>query len=540
MSDKKITIGIETTANTAGAQQATAAIDDMADKARELDAALDQVGSPALGAGAGLPAIPAQAKKAAAEIKDVRNESARLGKGGDGGRAVLEFSRAFEDAQYGIRGVLNNLPGLIAALGGGAGLAGVISVVAVTGSVLWEQFSKGAKDAAGPTIDFMEIFKKLAKEFGNVDLEIEKARGTGADANLAKQKQYVDNQDRIAKNELELEKKRIKADAGVAVAQARLDLARQESELATASGERAAKLAKEREATLLRIVELERQALEAVRQAEERAAVGKVASARDNLSSAEDARVNLRDRASEKSAELAAANNELANSTLERLKTVETLTGLRDDARKGKASSINPVEIAAFSEQANDLSKKIDTLLDTPTRFEAAATVARDDAAAASKQAQDNFEKASKDQREAAEKLKLAAQDLDNLRRSQGLDRQSETGLQRISEASAADQKIKGEKDSVVGQLDSLVGSIGESGGKDLAPFITEMKSILQDKSLSADELARLPTLLSQYFGKIANLGNAQNSAIRDAMGQVDSLMRDVANLKAASAQKNP
>lgn len=49
----------------------------------------------------------------------------------NGAVAVLEFSRAFEDAQYGIRGVLNNIPGLLSALGAGAGLAGVVSIAAV-------------------------------------------------------------------------------------------------------------------------------------------------------------------------------------------------------------------------------------------------------------------------------------------------------------------------------------------------------------------------------------------------------------------------
>jgi hypothetical protein len=47
------------------------------------------------------------------------------------GMAMLEFSRAFEDAQYGMAGVLNNIPGLLGALGLGAGLAGMASVAAV-------------------------------------------------------------------------------------------------------------------------------------------------------------------------------------------------------------------------------------------------------------------------------------------------------------------------------------------------------------------------------------------------------------------------
>ncbi len=47
------------------------------------------------------------------------------------GRAALEGSRALEDLQYGIGGVLNNIPGLVTMLGGPAGLAAAISLTAV-------------------------------------------------------------------------------------------------------------------------------------------------------------------------------------------------------------------------------------------------------------------------------------------------------------------------------------------------------------------------------------------------------------------------
>lgn len=54
---------------------------------------------------------------------------------------VLELSRAYEDLQYGIRGVLNNIPSMILAFGGSAGLAGVLSLAAVAGSQLWSALS---------------------------------------------------------------------------------------------------------------------------------------------------------------------------------------------------------------------------------------------------------------------------------------------------------------------------------------------------------------------------------------------------------------
>ncbi len=60
-------------------------------------------------------------------------------------QALLMFSQGFEDAQFGIRGILNNIPGLIVALGGGAGLAGAISIAAVAGSQLFSMLTKRRK-----------------------------------------------------------------------------------------------------------------------------------------------------------------------------------------------------------------------------------------------------------------------------------------------------------------------------------------------------------------------------------------------------------
>ncbi len=74
------------------------------------------------------------------------------GAGGmNSGRALLEFSRAAEDAQYGVAGVLNNLPGLVAMLGGGAGLAGALSLAAVGATQLYKQLSS-VPDAVDPKI----------------------------------------------------------------------------------------------------------------------------------------------------------------------------------------------------------------------------------------------------------------------------------------------------------------------------------------------------------------------------------------------------
>jgi len=63
------------------------------------------------------------------------------------GMGVLEVSRAIEDAQYGIRGVLNNIPGIIQSFGGSMGLAGVVSIAAVAVSVLGKRLYDFATNA---------------------------------------------------------------------------------------------------------------------------------------------------------------------------------------------------------------------------------------------------------------------------------------------------------------------------------------------------------------------------------------------------------
>lgn len=73
------------------------------------------------------------------------------------GMGVLYASQAFEDMQYGVRAVLNNIPLLITAIGGGAGLAGAVSLAAVAGNLLYENYSK-----------LSPVFKDTASEMENV------------------------------------------------------------------------------------------------------------------------------------------------------------------------------------------------------------------------------------------------------------------------------------------------------------------------------------------------------------------------------------
>ncbi len=82
-------------------------------------------------------------------------------------QSLLLFSQGFEDLQFGIRGVLNNIPGLIISLGGTAGLAGAISIAAVAGSQLFTWLSKTEEKAS----DVADRMKAIAESIGDAETD---------------------------------------------------------------------------------------------------------------------------------------------------------------------------------------------------------------------------------------------------------------------------------------------------------------------------------------------------------------------------------
>lgn len=90
------------------------------------------------------------------------------------GLAFLEFSRAVEDAQYGVRGILNNIPQMVLLMGGSGGLAGVISIAAVAMSQLFERLTK-VEEKLPETTDRLEELKKalvdIHEEIGRENFE---------------------------------------------------------------------------------------------------------------------------------------------------------------------------------------------------------------------------------------------------------------------------------------------------------------------------------------------------------------------------------
>lgn len=82
------------------------------------------------------------AKAWARRMSDTQKHTQAWGRqmSGGAGMAVLQTAQAVDDLQYGFKGVLNNIPGLVMSLGGGAGLAGVLALVAVGAATVGKKF----------------------------------------------------------------------------------------------------------------------------------------------------------------------------------------------------------------------------------------------------------------------------------------------------------------------------------------------------------------------------------------------------------------
>jgi len=172
MADKDLTIGIKTTGAEAAAKairQVDAAAEDlgqtaakdtargmenMTDKARVAEFAFYDLDANLRATATGTTTLTAGMTKLAPSTRD-------------NARALLMFSQGFEDAQYGIRGVLNNIPGLVLALGGGAGLAGAISIAAVSFSVLYEWLGKTEEKAS----DVAASIDKISDNMGDMEID---------------------------------------------------------------------------------------------------------------------------------------------------------------------------------------------------------------------------------------------------------------------------------------------------------------------------------------------------------------------------------
>lgn len=187
----------------------------------------------------------------------------------DFGQSILEVSRGVEDLQYGIRGFLNNIPGIVTALGMGSGVAGVLSLVAVGLTTIVPKlhaWATNTEDATKRIADALAETTKAAQEakekrIAAIDAEIEaydrqiaktrelrRAEMERVDARAALDLAKVDAAE--ARGELSPEEA-IRARTGIADAQARAKAAAEqktvEEEVSKATRDATAARAKARE-----------------------------------------------------------------------------------------------------------------------------------------------------------------------------------------------------------------------------------------------------------------------------------------------------
>lgn len=283
---KDVRVNITTDGDPKGAIQVALSIDQLEERVKSLETQL----SAAPVGGKQFIALAENVRVARKELSDAQGQATKLagtiGRQGNAGMAVLEFSRAFEDAQYGIRGVLNNIPGLIAMLGGGAGLAGVISLAAVLGTQLWEKLGGGAEAAKTPLEKYKETLEKTKQVFEEIERISQNQRDEAskdADRTTNRALNQLDMGSWFQDQQASLEKLRIQSEGRIAIAKQELEIAKIDAELKTKSGTEALKLTERRRAEVEKIYEIEKKNAEQLRQLDIDAAKREVAAAQKKV-----------------------------------------------------------------------------------------------------------------------------------------------------------------------------------------------------------------------------------------------------------------
>ena len=79
------------------------------------------------------------------------------------GQGLLQVAYFMDDVQYGIKGILNNIPGLVIGFGGGAGLAGAMSLAVLAGAKLYEWMGNTEDKSADLAKKMKEHSKEIAE-----------------------------------------------------------------------------------------------------------------------------------------------------------------------------------------------------------------------------------------------------------------------------------------------------------------------------------------------------------------------------------------
>lgn len=122
-------------------------------------------------------AAEAQARLATATTRVTTAQAGVSGSTRNNAMAFLMLSQAVEDAQYGFNGIVNNIPGIVMAMGGSGGLAGAVSLAAIGVNQLIKHWDEVAKIwRSDETNKEVERMKRLAEWTKKVAEQTKKLR----------------------------------------------------------------------------------------------------------------------------------------------------------------------------------------------------------------------------------------------------------------------------------------------------------------------------------------------------------------------------
>ena len=213
--NKELNIGIKVTSDTAGAKQATAAIDGVdkavADLAKtEKEATningmyLDSLGRIHDESGKFVKVSAEERAGLKERIKIQQQDTVtttgavaakkELGKANsNAAMGVMALSNAFQDAQYGMAGMINNIPGIVTGMGLGMGIAGAAQAAAVGVQILTKNF-----DLFGTEL---KAASKEATEAANEATALANSTQRAADAAADAAKKYAELNAALKKTE---------------------------------------------------------------------------------------------------------------------------------------------------------------------------------------------------------------------------------------------------------------------------------------------------------------------------------------------------
>ena len=164
----------------------------------------------------------------------IRETEKAKGKTGEAAMGFMAFSNSVQDAQYGLGGVINNIPGIVSGFGLGMGVAGAVQIAAVGFKVLNDNFdifgtkAKEASEAANKeAAELMDLANKayLAEKAALALADAQQKQADSAQQiNGHYQEQIRLSNEIIAQKKAQSDAEIASADAESAVAMARLQL----------------------------------------------------------------------------------------------------------------------------------------------------------------------------------------------------------------------------------------------------------------------------------------------------------------------------